>query len=201
MAIDYNFQPNGSKSEFGWYDRGYIPHFDGGAIPQFLTFRLYDSLPKHVVEKMLLEAESSGEQTDTIFRKNIEKYLDSGYGNYFLAKDEIARLVADTLKFHKYTQYRLHAWVVMPNRGHVLATPLNGTELRKIAHSIKSYTAHEANKLLGRNGQFWQREIFDRYIRNRDHFFNVIEYVENNPVKAGLCRVASEWKYSSAFRA
>lgn len=87
MAIDYNFQPKGSKSEFGWYDRGYIPHFDGGAIPHFLTFRLNDSLPKHVVEKMLLEAERFGEHADTIFRKNIEKYLDSGYGNCFLARD------------------------------------------------------------------------------------------------------------------
>ena len=102
------------------------------------------------------------------------------------------------LKFHNQQKYRLHAWVVMPNHGHVLATPLHGTELREIAHSIKSYTAHEANKLIGRTGQFWQHEVFDRYIRNRDHFFNVIEYIENNPVKAGLCNLPEDYYYSSA---
>lgn len=29
----------------GWHNRGYLPHYDGGPIPQFLTFRLADALP------------------------------------------------------------------------------------------------------------------------------------------------------------
>ena len=87
----------------------------------------------------------------------------------------------------------------MPNHIHFLATPLENIELSEIAHSIKSYTAHEANKLLNRNGQFWQHEPFDRYIRNRKHFVNVIEYIENNPVKARLCEKPKDWRFSSAF--
>jgi len=166
MAIDYNFQPKGLKSEFGWYNRGYIPHFDGGSIPQFLTFRLYDSLPKVVVQKLLKESQEHGERSETVYRKNLERYLDSGCGECFLSRPDVAQLVVNSLMFHKDEKYRLHAWVIMPNHGHVLATPLNGTELRNIAHSIKSYTAHEANKLIGRTGQFWQHEVFDRYIRN-----------------------------------
>ena len=67
-------------------------------------------------------------------------------------------------------------------------------------HSIKSYTAHEANKILGRSGQFWQPESFDRYIRNQKHFLSVIRYIENNPVKAGLCLRPEDWAYSSATR-
>jgi hypothetical protein len=30
----------------GWHSRGYLPHYDGGEIPQFITFRLADSLPQ-----------------------------------------------------------------------------------------------------------------------------------------------------------
>jgi hypothetical protein len=46
---DFRFQPKGSKSELGWYSRGYLPHVDGGEIPQFITMRLFDSLPESVI--------------------------------------------------------------------------------------------------------------------------------------------------------
>jgi len=29
----------------GWHSRGYLPHFDAGATPQSVTFRLFDSFP------------------------------------------------------------------------------------------------------------------------------------------------------------
>jgi REP element-mobilizing transposase RayT len=71
-------------------------------------------------------------------------------------------------------------------------------EIGTIAHSIKSFTAHEANKILGRTGQFWQHEPFDRYIRNAKHYVSVIRYIEDNPVKAGLCARPEDWPFSSA---
>ena len=87
----------------------------------------------------------------------------------------------------------------MPNHIHYLLKPLKDVELEEITHSIKSYTAHEANKILKRKGSFWQEETFDRYIRNRKHFVNVIKYIENNPVKAKLCNKKEDWKFSSAY--
>lgn len=87
----------------------------------------------------------------------------------------------------------------MPNHGHVLLTQFKGVHLPAIMHSVKSYSAQMANKAVGRRGQFWQHESFDRYIRNPRHFNAVVRYIENNPVKAGLCGEASEWKYGSAY--
>jgi putative DNA methylase len=199
MATDYRFQPKGFRSDLGWYDRGYIPHFEGGEIPQFLTFRLYDSMPQEILAKWRDELELNEEQDRIVFRKRIEKYLDQGYGQCFLRDERVAKMVQDALLFHHGKKYRLTSWVVMPNHLHLLMKPFEKIELKEIAHSIKSYTAQEANKILKRNGQFWQHEPFDRYVRNRDHFVNVIEYIENNPVKAGLCENASDWPYSSAF--
>ncbi len=46
---------------------------------------------------------------------------------------------------------------------------------------------------------FWMEEYFDRYIRNADHFRNAVNYIENNPVKAGLCSKPSDWPFSSAW--
>jgi REP element-mobilizing transposase RayT len=65
-------------------------------------------------------------------------------------------------------------------------------------HSLKSYTASEANKLLGRRGTFWMEEYYDRYIRDERHYVKTVAYIENNPVKAKLCRVPEEWAFSSA---
>lgn len=196
---DYRFQPKGFRSNLGWYDRGYIPHFDGGQIPLFLTFRLFDSLPKEIVERWRKETVNQGEGGKVAFRKNVESYLDKGHGSCFLKDRRVAKLVEDSLLFHHEKKYLLTAWVIMPNHLHFLATPHENVELREIAHSIKSFTAHEVNKLLNRRGQFWQHEPFDRYIRNRKHFVSVIRYIENNPVKAGLCARPAEWRFSSAF--
>ena len=154
MPTDYRFQPKGFRSDLGWYERGYIPHFDGGEVPQFFTFRLFDSLPQSVVEKRREVTANQGEEGKIIFRKNVEKYLDKGYGECFLKDERVAKLTEDSLLFHHEKKYRLTAWVIMPNHIHFLATPLENIELREIAHSIKSYTAHEANKLLNRRGQF-----------------------------------------------
>ena len=181
MTVDYRFQPKGLKSNLGWYDRGYIPHFDAGQTPQFFTFRLYDSLPQCVVEKWRTETAEQGEAGKILFRKNVERYLDRGHGQCFLRNPKVAEVVENSLIFHHEKKYNLKAWVIMPNHIHFLATPLAEVELRQIAHAIKSYTAHEANKLLGRAGQFWQHEPFDRYIRNRKHFDSVIAYIEKIP--------------------
>jgi REP element-mobilizing transposase RayT len=41
-------------------------------------------------------------------------------------------------------------------------------------------------------------EPFDRYIRNERHYRKAVEYIENNPVKAGLCATPADWPWSSA---
>ena len=72
-----------------------------------------------------------------------------------------------------------------------------GFPLQEILHSWKSFTANQANKLLGRSGEFWQREYFDRYIRNAEHYVQAVGYIEENPVKAGLAKVKMDWPWSS----
>lgn len=177
-----------------------MPHFDGGQIPQFITTRLFDALPQNVLQKFIFELEQKGvENIEFETRKRIEKFLDEGYGECFLKREEIAQMVADALKYHANKKYKLIAWVIMPNHIHFLAVPFENISLAEMIHSIKSFTASKANKMLRRKGEFWQRESFDRYIRNYEHFINTIDYIENNPVKAGLCKTYRDWKFSSAF--
>lgn len=188
---------------YGWHSRGYLPHFDGGSISQSVTFRLFDSLPKPVLERWSHELEpNSSEESALEMRKRIAAYLDQGHGSCYLKEPGIAKLIQDAILFFDTEKYLLSAWVVMPNHVHLVTTPLPGKRLSSIMQSLKSFTANEANRVLKRTGMFWMPDYYDRYIRNRRHLVAAIDYVENNPVKAGLCGRPEDWKFSSAwFRA
>jgi REP element-mobilizing transposase RayT len=184
----------------GWHSRGYLPHFDGIEIPQFITFHLADSVPRKVIERWQEELKSvKAEQQKILLRRRLEKYLDHGYGEALLKDTRVAGMVQNSLRKFDGLRYRLFAWVVMPNHVHLLMTRFEEYELKDLIHSLKSYTAHEANKILRREGQFWFDDYFDRYNRNEKHFRKTVEYIENNPVKAGLCAKASDWPFSSAW--
>jgi REP element-mobilizing transposase RayT len=192
MKENSEFQPK------QWYSRGYLPHFDDGISPQFVTMRLFDSLPQKVLDEWRGELKSLGNEGEIERRKRIEKYLDLGYGSCFLREKKVAEMMQNSLLFHDGAKYKLIAWTIMPNHVHFLMTRFAGFEMEEIMHSIKSYTAHEANKILKRAGNFWQHESFDRFIRSAEHFANVVKYIERNPVKAGLCERKTDWIYSSA---
>jgi len=186
-------------SYLGWHSRGYLPHFDGGELAQFITFRLHDSLPRELLirwkEELKLEKSAVAE---SFMRRRVEAYLDQGHGRCCLGDFKIAGMVQDALLFHDQKKYRLIAWVVMPNHVHLLCTPSAGHSLAEIMHSIKSFTSSEANKMLNQTGRFWQKEYFDRYIRNAKEYAKTIAYIENNPVKASLCDKPEDWPFSSA---
>ncbi len=189
------------ESRDGWFSRGYFPHFDGECVTQHVCFHLFDSLPQHVMDKWREELKSIPEKEAEIERrKRIQDFLDSGYGECFLRDDRLAEIVENALLHFDGERYALHAWCVMPNHAHTLFTPEADFKMSKIAHSWKSFTANECNKVLGRAGKFWERDPFDRYIRNEQHYRNAIAYIENNPVKAGLCEKPEDWRWSSARR-
>src|SRR5262249_11136974 len=185
----------------GWHSRGYFPHFNGDEITQHVCIRLFDSLPQHVLEgwreelKHLPQVEYNLER-----RKRIEDFLDSGHGSCFLQDDRLAEIVQNALMHFDGERYALHAWCVMPNHIHALFTPEPDFDMNGISHSWKSVTSDKCNELLGRTGSFWQSEPFDRYIHNEQHYRSAIAYIENNPVKAGLCDKPEDWKWSSAWQ-
>ena len=151
-------------------------------------------------------------------RRRIEKYLDAGHGACWLRLPEIAALVVGALLHFDRQRYLLLAWCVMPNHVHALIETRELWPLDGVLHSWKSFTSHEAGKILrgaaGETpalpgskrphlaGEFWQREYLDRYVRNAEHYANVLAYIEENPVQAGLAKIKTDWPWSSArFRA
>jgi putative DNA methylase len=187
-----------SRPQKTWHSRGYLPHWEAGEIPQSITFRLRDSLPQTLLGQWREELKSLPDETQPLERrKRIEAALDAGYGECHLSNPDIAEVVENALLHFDGERYRLHAWTIMPNHVHVLVTLLRGNSLSSVVHSWKSFTAKKANKILGRNDAFWQEEYFDRAIRDDTHFAATVAYIENNPVKAGLCEQAGDWPGSA----
>ncbi len=74
-----NIQDNQERPK-GWHGRGYLPHYDGGEICQFVTFHLADALPQKVIERWKLElARENDEDKQIELYKRTEKYLDQGF--------------------------------------------------------------------------------------------------------------------------
>jgi hypothetical protein len=58
--------------------------------------------------------------------------------------------------------------------------------LEDIILSWKGFTARQMNPLIGRTGRVWQRDYFDRLVRNARHLANCTRYIRRNPEKARL---------------
>ncbi|MBU2508330.1 MAG: hypothetical protein KJ799_16660 [Bacteroidetes bacterium] len=79
---------------------------------------------------------------------------------------------------------------------HVKRTDCSHYILTFILRSLKWYTAIECNKLLNRSGAFWQHESYDHVVRDEKELKRIVKYILLNPVKAGLCETAENWKWS-----
>ena len=179
----------------------------------FITTRLVDSVPQNVIQQFELEQNiiiklieekyanpderkiQIGKQWKRNFA-NFDKYLDtSTEGNHWLKQDKIAKIISDTLHYWHKQRYDLVAFTIMSNHIHLIIDTWDTENYVKtvttIMQSIKRHTARQSNILLNREGQFWQHEIYDHLIRNEKEFKNIINYIAQNPVKAGL---VTDWR-------
>jgi putative transposase len=179
----------------GWHERGYMPHFDAGAVVQTVTFRLADSLPREFYEKAAVVASNNTERSFLL-----EKGIDQGRGNCILSDSVNADITRRTLKHFDGEQYLLLAWVIMPNHVHAMIEQVPSHSLKNVVQSWKSVSAHAINKARGRNGRIWSPDYFDRFVRDEAHYANAKYYIEYNPVKARLVDKPEDWSYSSVTK-
>jgi REP element-mobilizing transposase RayT len=121
-------------------------------------------------------------------------------GPLHLRRLEFAEMMVEAIRYREREGvYVLHNYVVMANHVHLLISPR--IELPKLTHSLKGFTARRANQMLGATGQpFWQDESYDRWVRDEVEFERIADYIENNPVSAGLCATPEEFPWSSGRR-
>jgi putative transposase len=186
-----------------------LPHWYQPGVTYFVTFRTDDSVPqslsrswhgrrdhwlrKHDIDptaenwKLKLQEDPDLEQEfNTTFTREFMDYLDRGYGACALRERSVAEVIANSLRHFDGARYWLGDFVIMPNHVHVLACLIGSTDLEMQCNSWKSYSAREVNRILGRNGRFWQEESFDHLVRSPDQFEYLRHYIAENPKKANL---------------
>ena len=128
----------------------------------------------------------------------------------------IANIILDSLAFlHKKRRLRLHAYVLMENHLHLIASSANFSDEMR---NFKSYTASQCIKCYqqqnkewmlkqlqyyknrhktGQKYQFWQEGFHPKLIQSEVMLTNKLEYIHNNPVKRGYIDDPIHWRYSS----
>jgi REP element-mobilizing transposase RayT len=92
--------------------------------------------------------------------------------------------------------------VVMPDHVHMILTPLTDEiggrifPLPEIMKAIKGTSSHTINRQLYSHEAIWQEESFDRVVRSSESLDAKIDYILQNPVRAGLVILASEYQWS-----
>jgi REP-associated tyrosine transposase len=94
----------------------------------------------------------------------------------------------------------LHAVVIMPDHVHLLLTPLLGKDLwafplAEIMRRIKGRSARAINLRLAREGPVWQAESFDHVLRSKDSLAEKVDYICQNPVRAGLVASGDDYRW------
>ena len=163
-------------------------------VPIFITWNLHGAVPQNRYPPST--SESAGKAFVLM-----DRYLDAENPVLDGCDAEIARMVVDALLFGEQVlrNSQLHGWVVMPNHVHVLLTP--NIPLPKLLRALKGFTAREGNKMLERTGEaFWQHESYDHWVRDRRQFDKIMRYIEDNPVRTGLCSSPADYLWSHAGR-
>lgn len=178
--------------------RGPLPHWQQDQSTYFLTFRLSDSLPIRLLHEwqkdrnhwMMHHPKPWTTETEADYHKRfstrIDQFLDQGLGSCLLADSTTAAMVASAFHHFDHTRYLLHAWVIMPNHVHLLLSLAESVDLGETVSNWKRFTATKINRRDHISGPVWQRDYFDRLIRDWDHFMNVARYIRRNTIKAKL---------------
>jgi len=175
-----------------------LPHWQQERVVYFVTFRLADAIPHKVRTQWESEREAwlrlhpepwtaeVEHEYHERFSGAIERWLDAGHGSCILRRRDCRQIVAISLHHFDGDRAAIISFVVMPNHVHTVFVQNPNWPLEKLLRSWKSFTSRRVNSLLSRRGSLWQRDYFDRLVRNQKHFANCIRYIRRNPEKAHL---------------
>ena len=184
------------------YSRGRLPHWEIEGARYFVTVRCHGSLPADVMAQLrevhvaLQAIQPASKEFALLQRKyflTMEKYLDQGAGAVPFCRPTAAIILQRELETLIEEGALVPHYSIMPNHWHALLAPKPGTtlDLHAIMARLKGRTARDINSALSRSGPFWQREWFDRWVRNEAEWEKCRDYIRQNPVKAGL---AKDWR-------
>lgn len=132
-----------------------------------------------------------------------------------LQPDKYKDIIIESLCFLvKDKRIIIYAFVIMDNHIHLLWQMQAGIKPEAVQRDFLRHTAQEIKadlqmnhpkvlarfevKAKDRQYQFWERNSLSVELRTDNVFQQKLNYIHLNPVKAGLCNLPEEYRYSSA---
>ncbi|HYW78094.1 MAG TPA: hypothetical protein VE890_00900 [Thermoguttaceae bacterium] len=177
-----------------------LPHWRQDGATYFVTFRLADSIPqeqlralkqwREIWERSHPQPRNEKEWEELVreITRKTEAWMDEGYGECVFRNRAVAAEMSKSLLHFQDERCLTSCFTVMPNHIHAVMKPLGRFELEGIVGSVKRFVGRKANSLLGRSGELWAQESYDRIVRNEEHLYRVVQYIGRNPAKAGMPR-------------
>jgi putative transposase len=91
----------------------------------------------------------------------------------------------------------VHAYVLMGNHFHLLATPRAPDALPKMMQSVGRRYVRHFNTSQGRTGTLWEGRYKSTLIQTERYLLACMVYIDLNPVRAGLVAYARDYPWSS----
>jgi len=135
-----------------------------------------------------------------ITRRNLPHWTADGctyfvtfYTRKTVFNENEQRIILSHIKEGDGIFYNCYAVIVMPDHVHLLLRPNEKISLSRIMHGIKGVSAHKINLYRNTRGAIWQKESYDRIVRDEKEFDEKLNYMYNNPIKKGLTE--NSWNY------
>ena len=188
-----------------WFGR--LPHWEVVDGRYFITIHLAGAIPRTACQRI----RSIGASLEKIPQSNfaarsriqrlifleMETWLDRSLYRPFLSRPEIADLVRESIDYRGKRDWKMFEYVLMPNHVHLFCE-LRREGLKSVIEDFKRWTGHKALKVLNQTSdRFWQDEWFDHWSRSDEEDDKIINYIRQNPVKAGLVKDYQEWPHAS----
>ena len=116
----------------------------------------------------------------------------------FVAREPVAQVSAQILRAAVEQGFEILTYCFMPDRVHLLVEAMDDACQGKafIARS-KQYSAFHFKARTG--CRLWQRDSFERVLRDNEGSLAVSRYILANPVRAGLVTRPLDYPYSGSF--
>ncbi len=91
----------------------------------------------------------------------------------------------------------VHAWVLMTNHVHILATPTSDRSISKLMQHVGSHYTRYFNRLYNRSGTLWEGRFKSCLVDEEVYFLVCQRYIELNPVRAQMVAEPGDYPWSS----
>ena len=190
-----------------------LPHWQTPDGVYFITFRLKDSLPKEVINRLRYEKEMTKNELLTkglseeelkielqqlrhLYFGKFDDLLDkTKQGPNFLKEPKVAKIVGDSIMYFDEERYKIICYIIMSNHVHLVFYKLQ-MEIQDILGSIKKFSARKINELHDKKGRtVWLAESYDHLIWSRKELAHWVTYTLNNSTKIGLVKHWKDFPY------